>query len=384
MFDTGAVVEIFGIKSKPHWNGKKAKITDQFNWEKGRYPIAILNNDSSNDEKALLKPSNIKLVSSKNNDEKDNEKNQPCFELILTKNKGIGMFAARDIKAGTIILNDKPLLSIPRNNNKENDNQCIIDQFKQLSKEDKQTVCSYHIQIETKENENEDEDILGLYFTNAFTIINDESDIKSGFFPNIARMNHSCLSNCEVLNYDINTKSRSIIALFDIKKGEELSINYIGNSYYTLSMTQKVRKQYILSNFNFDCKCIHCTNYDKKMENFRKQYGKYQDIIDENVNNFNKKAFKAVLSASDQMVNIIKQGFKGYPTILSQCYINGAHALLFLNEHEKSLKYLKKSVEIDQKYYGDKAVFDDVEECLAKIPRKYSSTYPWHHVLNLE
>ena len=376
MYDPGDIVEISGIKSKPHWNGKKAKITDTFNWEKGRYPICILINDqSSNDEKALLKPSNIKLVTS-NDDEKDD--NGQYFELIKTKDKGIGMFAACDIKSGTIILNDKPLLSLSRNNN-DNDNESIINQFKELSKENKEKISGYHNQIDSN-----DSDILGLYFTNAFSIINDESEIKSGFFPNIARMNHSCLSNCEVLSSDINTKSRSIIALFDIKKGEELTINYIGNSYYTLSMAQKVRKQYILSNYNFDCKCIHCTNYDKKMENFRKQYGKYQDIIDENVNNFNKKAFKAVLSASHEMINIIKEGFNGYPTILSQIYINSAHALLFLNEHEKSLNYLKRSVEIDQKYYGNKAVFDDVEECLAKIPNKYSAKYPWHHVLNLE
>ena len=383
-------MEVFGLKSQPDWNGKQAKISNEFNWEKGRYPICIIINDSSNE--ALLKPSNLKLISKRQKDEQDNKQNESqYFELVVTKEKGVGMIAACDINKGTTIFNDKPLLNIPRNKSKDDNvkKQCIIDQFKSLSDDDKKKVLNYHIQIDTKtndddDNKEDDDQVLGIYFTNAFTIINDESEIESGFFPNIARMNHSCLSNCEVLNYDLQTKSRSIIALFDIKKGDELSINYIGNCYYTLSMTQKVRKEYILSNFNFQCKCIHCINYDTKIEKFRKTYGKLMDVIDENVNNFNKKAFKTVLAASQQMMNIIMYGFNGYPTILSQCYINAAHATLFLNEYEKSLKYLKKSVEIDQMFYGNKAIFDDVEECLAKIPNKYQQKYPWHHVLNLE
>eukprot|EP01084_Bolivina_argentea_P023886 44610_1 len=120
------------------------------------------------------------------------------------------------------------------------------------------------------------------------------------------------------------------------------------------------------------------------MENYRKQYGKLQDSIDENVNNFNKKAFKAVLYASEQMIKIVNDGFNKYPTILSQCYINAAHALLFLNEYQKCIKYVKKSVEIDQMYYRKQAVFDDVEEIIAKIPNKYHQQYPWQHVLNLD
>eukprot|EP01083_Nonionella_stella_P180399 643201_1 len=384
MFEKGDTVELSGLKSKPEWNGKTATITSSFNWDKGRYPMCVIINDSSNE--ALLKPSNMKLKS------KHNPNKEPLFELIVTKDKGIGMIARCDIQSGSTIFTDTPLLHIPRNRSKDDTTKQkhILEQFKSLSEDEQQMMLNYHIQIDTNESKSNDEqnandkDVLGIYFTNAFTIINQESLIESGFFPNIARMNHSCLSNCEVLSYDIDSNSRSVIALFDVQKGSELSINYIGNTYYTLCMEQKVRKEYIVSNFNFVCMCRCCVQYDKKREQYRSKYGELQECIDQNVNQFNKKAFKRVLSCSQQMIQIIKDGFNAYPTILSQCYINAAHALLFLNEYEASLKYLKQSVEMDQKYYGHRAMFDDVEECLSKIPKKYHQQYPWHHVLNLE
>merc|ERR1719410_1819780 len=105
MFEKGDSVKFFGLKSKPEWNGKTATITNGFDWDKGRYPISIKINDSSNG--ALLKPSNMKLTD--NNDKQENKEQEDIvYELILTKEKGIGMIAACDIDKGTIILNDKP------------------------------------------------------------------------------------------------------------------------------------------------------------------------------------------------------------------------------------------------------------------------------------
>eukprot|EP01083_Nonionella_stella_P253724 872793_1 len=113
MFEEGDCVGLFGLKSKPEWNGKTATIINNFNWDKGRYPIRVEITDSANE--ALLKPSNMKLIS-KHTDTQDNkEQDEPIlFDLILTKTKGIGMFAKCDIKSGTVILTDKPLLYIPR------------------------------------------------------------------------------------------------------------------------------------------------------------------------------------------------------------------------------------------------------------------------------
>ena len=58
----------------------------------------------------------------------------------------------------------------------------------------------------------------------------------------IARMNHSCLANCEVLPFDASSNTRSVVTLFDVAKGQELSINYVGRCYYTLSMARAAKR----------------------------------------------------------------------------------------------------------------------------------------------
>lgn len=232
-------------------------------------------------------------------------------------------------------------------------------------------------------SESERSKMLGIYFTNSFTITNDESSLQSGFFPRIARLNHNCFPNCEVLKFDPITNSRAVVALFDIQKGLELTIDYIGNTYHTLSMPYKERRQYLLDNYNFDCRCYECYPYHCLREGHRAEFGKCQLIIDEEVQHFNKKAFKTVLAQSRKMINILQEGFAGFPTVMGQCYVNAAHALLYLNQYREAMEYLKKTIEIDRTFYGKRAILVDVEECLAKIPAKLRKEYPWKHVLDL-
>jgi len=228
-----------------------------------------------------------------------------------------------------------------------------------------------------------EEDILSVYYTNAFTVSNDSASIESGFFPMIARLNHSCFPNCEVLRFDPRNNSRAVVTLHDVSPGDELTINYIGNSYYTLSMAYAERKEYIKSQFNFACCCHECWPFHSRREGHRAEFGKCQDSIDELVNEYSKRAFNGVLAASEQMIDIVQSAFDGYPTVLSQCYVNAAHALLFLNRHQEALDMLKQTVRIDRSHYASMANLEDVEECLAKIPRKLKADYPWKHVLDL-
>ena len=59
-----------GLKSKPQWNGKKARVVGEFQWHQARYPVQIIT-QTDDDEKtpnpehsALLKPANLKVQSS--------------------------------------------------------------------------------------------------------------------------------------------------------------------------------------------------------------------------------------------------------------------------------------------------------------------------------
>ena len=57
-FSKGDIVNITGLKSKPHWNGKLATIIGQFVDYKQRYPIQL---NSDKGIKVLLKAQNLVL-----------------------------------------------------------------------------------------------------------------------------------------------------------------------------------------------------------------------------------------------------------------------------------------------------------------------------------
>ena len=60
MYHEGDIVLVHGLKSKPEWNGKKAKVIGEFQWQQARYPIQIIEN-TDQDLSALLKPINLKV-----------------------------------------------------------------------------------------------------------------------------------------------------------------------------------------------------------------------------------------------------------------------------------------------------------------------------------
>ena len=63
MYHEGDTVLVHGLKSKAAWNGKRARVIGEFQWQQARYPIQIINEEQklNKDMNALLKPSNLKV-----------------------------------------------------------------------------------------------------------------------------------------------------------------------------------------------------------------------------------------------------------------------------------------------------------------------------------
>ena len=86
------------------------------------------------------------------------------------------------------------------------------------------------------------ENVFNIYRTNAF---------NNGLFLMLAKFNHSCYPNAEiVVNEDA---TRDVIAIDDIEKGEEIVHNYLNNVYEATS-----RRKEILERWNFHCNCRFC------------------------------------------------------------------------------------------------------------------------------
>ena len=74
------------------------------------------------------------------------------------------------------------------------------------------------------------------------------------FLSNSARFNHSCQSNAESVEYQGNLQ---IFAIRDIKKGEEISINY-GEHFEMFIKTFAERQKYFKETTAFSCICDFC------------------------------------------------------------------------------------------------------------------------------
>ena len=86
------------------------------------------------------------------------------------------------------------------------------------------------------------ERVFNIYRTNAF---------NNGLFLNLAKFNHSCYPNAEiVVNEDA---TRDVIAIDDIEKGKEIVHNYLNNVYEATS-----RRKEIWERWNFYCNCRFC------------------------------------------------------------------------------------------------------------------------------
>ena len=160
------------------------------------------------------------------------------------ENRGLGLFATRDIEPFTQILSDAPLILMkPTDDLPE-----LYQQFTNLSKDDrdKYLALSYHADPNRdamlkdkllqrgfgKEALQEMTDVAGIMQTNAFNVdLNDGRGSRHrALFPNIARINHSCAPNAHVCFHppsESRPQGRMVVhSLRHLQPGEEILISY--------------------------------------------------------------------------------------------------------------------------------------------------------------
>jgi len=147
------------------------------------------------------------------------------WEIKETKEKGLGVFVKKDIKAGTV----------------------IGDYLGKV------------IRIADFDLDNDKKGLFSMYFTDEALIYPDLTK------PGIHLLNHSCKPNCWIYVYKGHTL---FFALRDIKQGEELTISYL------LSPNDGTCK-----NCTHHCKCksVNCSG---TMHLSKDKYEKWQEFQD--------------------------------------------------------------------------------------------------------
>ncbi|KAF9361826.1 hypothetical protein BGX34_006873 [Mortierella sp. NVP85] len=156
--------------------------------------------------------------------------------------KGRGMFATQDIKRGTCVIAESPLVYVSQLNSLA-ENLAAVEA---LSKKNKKYFYALR-------NAHEDMGLpqeFGIIQTNCLPRGPDALD--SAVYRIISRINHSCVPNV-THTWNPRTKKETIYAIKDIPEGAEIL-----TSYLLPFMTRAERQERLFRSFRFTCQCEVC------------------------------------------------------------------------------------------------------------------------------
>ncbi|KAH8833158.1 hypothetical protein DL96DRAFT_1458918 [Flagelloscypha sp. PMI_526] len=182
------------------------------------------------------------------------KRDRTLFDVVDLPGKGKGAIAVRDILQGELIMQEKPLLTVPVGEitRKQIDTLYTVASAEQISsllalswselKTDKE------INLDPATQNEEERYILteGIIQNNAFGLkIGNEQHL--GVCPRMARINHNCASahNC-AYHYRESEGEMRAYAIKNISKGEELSYAYVE------TRKPRAERQYVISCITID------------------------------------------------------------------------------------------------------------------------------------
>lgn len=205
--------------------------------------------------------------------------------------KDIGCAALKIIAKGTLIMVEKPQVTAKGSPPEVNFFRTLMSSFNNLKKDDKedylklkdrfgaQTDPYYPMNglptvpkelflgmnaIETQDYSDQISKIFSIYQSNSF---------DDGVGIQRSRFNHSCCAN---VAYVWNQELQSIEyrALYEIKLGEELCINYMPRSIFMKNL--QTRQHCLLLTWGFSCVCSICLDETKNDAN--EKYAKFEQL----------------------------------------------------------------------------------------------------------
>ena len=180
--------------------------------------------------------------------------------------KGRGLFAARNLPMGSVVLTEEPTLKMDSNRNEEDR---IVRDFYKLSPEIQTRVLSLH--DPAPENGGPSSSIMPklcriMNFNSCRMSNFVRQTVNQNLYLTNSFINHSCNPNCCWKPSEENDKM-SVMTLIPVQKGEEFTVNYhfsIFDERGRYCLTWRERKELINKHFAFDCLCNLCqkVNYE--------------------------------------------------------------------------------------------------------------------------
>ncbi|RPA84054.1 SET domain-containing protein [Ascobolus immersus RN42] len=176
----------------------------------------------------------------------------PLFSVSHLPQKGLALVATSPIPAGTRILSEEPVLTLPPKytallaaGTYKPVLKALTEQYNDLAPEQREQV----LLLSNPLANDFPHSLLGTFVSNAREL--DEVS-GMGLALNVARVNHSCVPNA-VTHWNRETECLNLHAVRDIEVGEEVTLGYI-----MLVKSGVERRRELRERWRFDCKCEAC------------------------------------------------------------------------------------------------------------------------------
>eukprot|EP01084_Bolivina_argentea_P307407 531342_1 len=185
-----------------------------------------LKNNSMDDNKEI---DNNKSIINYKQIKKYGAKSSQLYRMVQVPYKGNGLIAQCDIKKGTIILKELPFFTV--NGLMKNS---VQKELKNISADDMKIIQTLSHSISISSNDNILDIIIDIMTNNCVSM----NDNYKGLYGTICLINHSCQPNV-LMHWNNNKKCQFVVAIKNIKKNEEITVNYISHKKYQTKMERR-------------------------------------------------------------------------------------------------------------------------------------------------
>ena len=207
------------------------------------------------------------------------------FKLVEIPGKGKGLVATSRLPAGTILIEESPLITT----NEINPVREVASEFRRLNDEQKNQVLSLHdpgpasqhgriLQFGFTDVNELEKKVARIFLLNCLGLCHGEAYLgnRRGLYDVVSRINHSCAPNA-VWTWVKGDKSRvvkQVRIVREIKEGEEILVRYWGMDRFASRDERQAR----LREWNFTCICEVCELNGDELSQNEKTRKKIRDM----------------------------------------------------------------------------------------------------------
>lgn len=300
------------------------------------------------------------------------------YELRLTPDKGLGLFATSFIKCGTLIFSERPLLKVDgsslhhawgpycRLSNAQKavyDGLCLFHPIG-LDLDHVARTCLIDYSDPSLDKDDIDEmvieqvRVMSIFAANAYSIVSG----GAAAYATASRLNHSCVPNVHH-SYNPTLREVTVYAARDIGAEEELLTTYLGGPAAYQSAVE--RRDALCKRYGFTCFCPACSDPTGHSIGRRELMACISWGLNEfnsgrlSANNFVPNNTEQALRQSEDLISIMLA--EGILTVeLMKAYRQASTHSLSLYNFELALEYASNEADVERNCLG--SVLNDLKK----------------------